>query len=247
MNFFSLFKRKLIYKFKKKISIDTLKVENRSLDELFYHYGSDKSEILRINNQKGHGFSKFYNNYLNNFKNKEINILEIGSYSGASAAAFAKFLPKSKVFCFDINISNFRFSSKNIKVFGLDVGNKIKVQKILKKLFKKNNFNLFDLIIDDGSHNLSDILSNLSFFFKYLKKKGLFVIEDYKFPNYYDYNRNIDDILIDKLIDNIKNKKYFSSKTINKNDQEYLINSIHEIKTFKGNLTNSDICFIEKI
>ena len=247
MNFFSLFKRKLIYKFKKKISIDTQKVENKSLDELFYHYGSDKSEILRVNNQKGHGFSKFYNNYLNNFKNKEINILEIGSYSGASAAAFAKFLPKSKVFCFDINISNFRFSSKNIKVFGLDVANKIKVQKILKKLFKKNNFNFFDLIIDDGSHNLSDILSNLRFFFKFLKKKGLFVIEDYKFPNYYDYNRNINDILIDKLIDNLKNKKYFSSKTINKNDQEYLISSINEIKTFKGNLTNSDICFIEKI
>ena len=128
MNFFSLFKRKLIYKFKKKISIDTLKVENRSLDELFYHYGSDKSEILRINNQKGHGFSKFYNNYLNNFKNKEINILEIGSYSGASAA-FAKFLPKSKVFCFDINISNFRFFLKKYKSIWLDVGNKIKVQK----------------------------------------------------------------------------------------------------------------------
>ena len=31
---------------------------------------------------------------------------------------------KSKIFCFDINISNFKFTSKQISVYGIDIKNK---------------------------------------------------------------------------------------------------------------------------
>ena len=62
----------------------------------------------------------------------------------------------------------------------------------------------FDLIIDDGSHNLSDILISFKFFFKYLKNKGLYVIEDFKHPNYYDNYRDIDHILVDEFLRNLK-------------------------------------------
>ena len=165
MNFLSLFKRKIIYKIKKKIEIDQDVTDDLSLDNLFYKYESDKANIFRIRNDKGHGFSKFYTNYLHNLRNKKLNILEIGSYAGSSAAAFSKYLPNSKVFCFDINISNFKYFSKNIEVFGVDINNINKVKKILQKIFLKNNFENFDLIIDDGSHKLSDILLGLNFFF----------------------------------------------------------------------------------
>ena len=104
MNFFSLFKRNLIYKFKKKITIDSDNVKLNTLDELFHYYGSDKSNIFIKNNKKGHGYSKFYEKKLEKFKDKKINILEIGSYAGASAAAFTKYFPHSNIFCFDINV-----------------------------------------------------------------------------------------------------------------------------------------------
>ena len=81
MNFFSLFKRKLIYKFKQKISIDNDKIKITSLDELFNFYGSDKADFFKVNNTKGHGFSKFYSQHLEYLKNKEIYVLEIGSYA----------------------------------------------------------------------------------------------------------------------------------------------------------------------
>ena len=51
----------------------------------------------------------------------------------------------------------------------------------------------FDLIIDDGSHNLSDILISIKIFFKHLKQKGLYIIEDFKYPNYHKYNNNAAD------------------------------------------------------
>ncbi len=246
MNFFSLFKRNLIYKIKKKISVDTDQIGLKSLDELFHHYGSDKAEIFKKTNQQGHGFSNFYEKKLEIFKNKKINILEIGSYAGSSAAAFVKYLPNSKVFCFDINISNFQYKSKNMHVFGVDINNEKKIKKILNKIFTDYKFEKFDLIIDDGSHNLKDILIALKLFFKVLKKNGLYTIEDFKHPNYYEYNNNVEHIFVNEFLDNIERKKISPSSIINDNEQKNLIDSINKIENFKGNLKDSDICFITK-
>ena len=82
-------------------------------------------------------------------------------------------------------------------------------------------------------------------FFKFVKK-GLFVIEDFKYPNYYNYNRNINHILVDELLDSLKNKKLFVSNIFDSYEQEELINSIESIEIFKGNLKDSDISFITK-
>ena len=246
MNFFSLFKRKIIYQLRKKIKIDNVDININNLDELFNFYGSDKAEIFKESNSKGHGFSNFYEKCFENLKQNNLNILEIGSYAGASAAAFSKFLPNSKIFCFDVNISNFKYSAKNIFVFGLDVRNEKNVEKKLKKILFNHQFDYFDFIIDDGSHNLSDILFSLKYFFKYLKKSGVYVIEDFKHPNYYKYNKDVDDILIDKMLENLKQKQFFQSSILDKQSQLYLFNNIGKIEIFKGNLANSDICFLEK-
>ena len=103
MNFLSLIKRKLLYKIKKKISIDNDEFSSESLDALFNYYGSDKADYF--SKTQGHGFSKFYVEKLQHLREKEINILEIGSFAGASAASFIKYFKNSKVFCFDINLS----------------------------------------------------------------------------------------------------------------------------------------------
>ena len=246
MNFFSLFKRNLIYKFKKKIFIDRDNLKNKSLDELFHYYGSDKANIFKLTNKEGHGFSKFYEKKLEKFQNQKINILEIGSYAGGSAAAFVKYFPNINVFCFDINISNFKYRSKNIHVFGIDINNEKKLIKLLRSMFLIYNFKDFDFIIDDGSHNLSDILKGFKFLFRHVKKSGFYIIEDFKHPNYYSYNNNINHILIDKFLNNLKNRKISLSSIFTKNDQIELINQIDRIDNYKGNLEDSDITFITK-
>ena len=246
MNFFSLFKRNIIYKFKKKNLIDNDGIENKSLDELFNYYGSDKANFFKKLNRAGHGFSRFYTDHFKKFKNREINILEIGSFAGASAAAFSKYFPNVKVFCFDVNISNFEFKSKKIYVYGIDINNNKEVKKTINKIFTKHQIKKFDVIIDDGSHYLSDILFSLNFFFKYLKEKGSFIIEDYKLPNYYKYNKNIDHIFVNEFLKNIENNKISNSSIFSKEDQLYLINKIEKIDYYKGNLVDSDICFIKK-
>ena len=246
MNFFSLFKRSIIYKLKNKLSIDNEHNTGKSLDYLFNYYGSDKSNIFKKENKKGHGFSNFYTKHLDKFKNNEINILEIGSFSGASAAAFVKYFPKSKIFCFDINISNFIYYSKRINVYGLDINNNKELDNSINKINLKYNFNFFDVIIDDGSHNLSDILLSFKNLFKFVKEKGTYIIEDFKHPNYYDRNNDVQDILIPSMLNNLKEKKFFKSNIIKTIDQNYFHKNIKKIDVYKGNLKDSDICFIEK-
>lgn len=246
MNFFSLFKRKLIYNLRNKILIDSEITKSDSLDFLLHHYGSDKANIFKKNQSTGHGYASFYEKKLGKFKKKNINILEIGSYSGASAAAFSKYFLDSNIFCFDVNISNFKYKSKRIHVFGIDITNEKKLKKTLKFLFDKHSISEFDVIIDDGSHNLSDILIGIKLLFKFVKKDGFYIIEDFKYPNYHLYNRNINHIFIDEVLKNLELRKVINSNMLSENDQLNLINSIKKIESFKGNLFDSDICFLTK-
>ena len=94
---------------------------------------------------------------------------------------------------------------------------------------------------------MSDILFSLNFFLKVLKPGGIFVIEDFKHPNYFNHCKDIEDIFIDELIDKISKKEFFISSILKKDDQKYLFSSIDYINVYKGNLQTSDICFISKI
>ena len=241
MNFRNLFNGKIYYYLKPKINIDNQKnyIQN-NLENLFKQYGTDKANIIA--NRIGHGYTKFYVQHLKKFKNKSINILEIGSYSGASAAAFSKFFKKAKIFCLDVNISNFKYHSKKIKVFALDAYNKQDVEIFLKK----NNINVnkffFDIIIDDGSHKLIDILKGIKLFFSLLRSNGFYIIEDYKFDN----SINKKEITIDKLKKKILSKKKFKSEILDSKFQSKIFEEIKKVYTYKGNLEGSRIIFFNK-
>ena len=242
---FRKYKRLLIYKLKKKINIDIdTKTENDTLDHLFNFYGSDKAE--NWNNGKGHGYSKFYNDELIKKKKETINILEIGSYSGASAAAFSKFFGMSKIFCLDINITNFKYKSKKIDVHGIDITQEREVSNFFKTIGQNDNTPYFDIIIDDGSHKLHDILFAFNIFFKNLKFNGIYVIEDFGYPKYFDHLNDKNEIKIENFLNNLKNKIFFNSLIINKEDQTFLMNNIKSINTYKGNSKGADIAFIKK-
>ena len=145
----------------------------------------------------------------------------------------------------DVNISNFKYSSNRIKVFGLDVTNQNMVDNFFKKINISEKEKFFDIIIDDGSHKLSDILLSFKFLFKNLKKDGFYIIEDYKFPNYFQHLNDVKHIKIDEMLKNIKEKNFFDSEFIEKKTQNFLsLNT--EIFTYKGNLNHSDIVFIMK-
>jgi len=246
LNFFSLFKRNFLYIFKRKINIDLEETKETSLDNLFSYYDTDKANVISSKQEPGHGFSKFYETHLNSFKEKKIRILEIGSYSGAAAAAFVKYFPNSEIYCLDINLRNFKYSSKKIHAFGIDVSNHKMMLKFLSKINFFDSIKCFDIIIDDGSHIQSDQLIALNFFYKYVANKGFYIIEDYKFPNYFKHLNDVDDLKIDELIKKINNKESISSKLLSSDTIFDLSTNNKNIFEYKGNLEHSDIVFFEK-
>jgi len=246
LNLLSLYKRQIFYFLKKKINIDLdTSSKNLSLEKLFIKYGSDKANFW-VKKNNGHGYTKFYLKHFKKLQFKKLNILEIGSYAGSSAAAFCKFFPNANIICLDINISNFKYLSKKIKVFGLDATKKENVIR----LFKKKNINVnqkyFDIIIDDGSHKQDDILNTFEIFFKHLKSNGFYIIEDYKHMNYIKHLRTPNEPKIDDLINYLIKKKIFKSKILSLSFQRELFKKIKMIKYYKGLSKISNIVFFKK-
>jgi len=237
LNIISYIKRYLIFNFKSKKKL--IKLKNfKNLDELFRFYNTDKSSNY-------HGFAKFYEKFFHEYKYKKINLMEIGSAQGGSAAAFNSYFDNCKIYCFDNHIENFLYKSNFITPILIDCSNSKSLKKIYQKFKNKNIY--FDIIIDDGSHRLDDIILSLKHHFRKLKKNGLYIIEDFMHPNYYKHcENNSKEIKINQLIKNIKKKTKFESTILTKADQEYMFSKVDKIITFKGLRKDSDICFIKK-
>jgi len=253
LNFFRKLKRDLLYKLKSKIDIDNIdhqEFDSTNLDQLFRFYNTDKGKSFRDLDEriiKGHGYSTYYENHFKKFKNKKINLLEIGVYSGGSSAAFAKYFPDSIIYCFDINIKNFKYKSKKFKVYGIDVSNINMLKEFIKNEGLTSNSDFFNIIIDDGSHKLSDQIKSFAFFFKYLSSNGIYVIEEFNFSDIYEHLNDVpNEKKIYDILNFIKNKKNFKSDIISKEDISYLIDNTKKISTHEGLLKGSNIAFIEK-
>jgi hypothetical protein len=251
--------KEIVFNIKKKINLDKKKLKFNNLNNLFNYFGTDKGSKIpnpytsTKNNFiiKGHNFGKFYEKNLKNIKNKKINILEIGVWKGASTASFFYYFPNANFVALDRNFK-FGFFSKRINFFFCDTTLESNLKKFKEFLIRKN-INSFDIIIDDGSHILSDILKNFIFFFKFLKSKGIYIIEDYKHPNYFSHlNDNKHHFLVDKFLDFIRKKKLFKSTILNQKQIKYLISNVEKILTYKGSCKTkdekniSDIAFIYK-
>ena len=116
------------------------------------------------------GFLEIYSKYFEDYKDKEINILEIGIDKGESLKIWRKYFSKAKICGIDIIDIDF-------KIEGVDI---IKADQTDKKALKEicEKYKNFDIIIDDGSHRSKQIIISLNFLFDYLNNNGLYVIED---------------------------------------------------------------------
>ena len=248
--------KELIFKFKRKIDLDLKKLDFVSLNELFNHFKTDKGSSVNnpysknIDNARksliGHGYAKFYEFHFNHFKNKEIKLLEIGTWKGASIASFYYYFNKAIIFCLDRNYK-FQFRSNRINFFYCDTRNSNDIKKFEDLLISKKSETL-DVIIDDASHIYPNILNNFKNFFKKVKSGGFYVIEDFNHYKYYLHlnDSSSDSLEIEEIFKLLNSKQVFKSDNLDKNFQHYCFNNIAEITTHKGIQDNSYIAFIKK-
>ena len=128
-----------------------------------------------------------------NFFDKNINILEIGTYEGGCAIYFLKYLKKSSLQVVDTwsgefskgtldkNI-NFNTVENNFDYNTVNFKSRIKKYKGSSQDFfnqrKKDDEN-FDLIFVDGSHHYNDVINDANESWLVLKKGGIMIFDDF--------------------------------------------------------------------
>lgn len=116
------------------------------------------------------GFIELYDFFLKDFKDKKINILEIGVDNGDSLRVWSEYFTQASICGIDIVKKDFTIPRVNI-LCGDQTDPKF-LNSIIKE-YKK-----FDIIIDDGSHISKDIIFTFKHLFNYLNNNGLYIIED---------------------------------------------------------------------
>ena len=160
-----------------------------------------------------------YEKKLNSYINKKINLLEIGIQNGGSLEIWSKYFREAKKFvgC-DINpdCSNLTYQDPRINLVIGDANS----SEILKEI--QQHSPKFDIIIDDGSHNSSDIIKSFSLYFPLLEEGGIFIVEDLH-CSYWDrfegglFDTNSSISFFKKLID-IVNYQHWSETKLSQSD-----------------------------
>ena len=229
--------------------VEKNKFKNFNLDDLFINFNCDKGSSCVYDHEKKmtHNYSIFYEKYLKKDKKKKLNILELGSHEGKGIASFYFFFPNANFYGANINPFQMKYASKRITELYVDVSCK----EIIDNLANHINEEL-DLIIDDASHNLKDILITFSKLFQKLKKGGTYVIEDInQFHVFKELNPYKNELTPKEILQNIKYNKDFKSSFISEEEKKYLVDNVEKINFEKGQMiindsNVSDIVFIKK-
>lgn len=152
---------------------------------LFEKYKSDKCDAIY------HTYSKYYYEILNPLKNDVHNMIEIGIgnkllmrpivgddyQEGASLRAWRDFFTNANIFGLDIDKSVL-FNEDRIRCYFTDQSNPKILNKTVDDIKNEWGIEHFDFIIDDGSHIKEHMLCSLFTLDKFLKRDGIYIIED---------------------------------------------------------------------
>jgi len=153
------------------------------LKELFDKYGCDKGTGR-------HHYYKEYEPYMKPVReellgrgpstNDPINILEIGTFKGASTRAFHEYFPKANIYVIDLFD---RIPSKDVTILRKDrvrfIESNSTVRSLPNKIKKAWGTDIkFDFIIDDGAHWPEANRLTFENTIEFLKPDGTYFVED---------------------------------------------------------------------
>lgn len=127
-----------------------------------------------------HPYSTPYSLLFEPMKNKPIKFAEIGVFRGASLQAWRRFFSEAKLFGYDRDVPNLQYIASmgmpNVFLDTMDAGDPKSIREKLEEATKDGE--LFDVILDDASHDPPDQCAVIRTALPFLKRGGLLIIED---------------------------------------------------------------------
>lgn len=161
-------------------------------------YDTDKSSMrYNVTNQRHcHPYTLFYDSLFKSKKNEKLEIAELGILEGASLLMWNEYFTNVNLYGFEYDynlIKNFKdkYNNSRIKLSHIDVTDKESIQ-----ISFKNVNMMYDIIIDDTTHQFEDQIRVIENSYQYLKPGGVLIIEDiFKSYNETDYIKRLNPIL----------------------------------------------------
>lgn len=136
-----------------------------SLDKLALKYGTGKSS-------REHGYTELYQVQLAHVREAAITLLEIGIADGASHKMWHDWMPNAMIHGLDISKSAPCSGYDRLRYHHGDQESAADIGKLVASAGP------MDVIIDDGGHVASAVISCLEMLFLNLRPGGIYVIED---------------------------------------------------------------------
>jgi hypothetical protein len=123
-----------------------------------------------------HSYLDYYQSTLEPYQNKKINFLEIGVDRGGSLFLWKKFFDKAIIYAIEkfYQITDADFTPFNPHIVD-------KVYLIIAEAYDELTANMvpnFDVIVDDGPHNLWSYIRTVQLYGPKLNAGGIFILED---------------------------------------------------------------------
>ena len=149
-----------------------------ALDDAGKKAGTDKAAAV-------HNYLNKYEHYLGGLRDKELTLLELGIFDGASLNMWEAYFPKGRIIGvdFDERCASMGGGRKEVVIADLSLMDNLEKLKAYRP----------EIIIDDASHIWSHQIKSLVTLFPVLPHGGIFIMEDletsfsaYRFQNYND-------------------------------------------------------------
>ena len=137
---------------------------NRSLNDVVVDCDTDK--------ERAHKYvSNFYNQEFERFKNRDINVLEIGIWNGGSIEMWRQYFPYATIYGTDITAERLKPSVRDLP------GVHISIRDAYSADFAASLPD-FDILIDDGPHTEASQIEFLELYLPKMRDGAVLVIED---------------------------------------------------------------------
>ncbi|WP_147198805.1 glycosyltransferase [Pantoea sp. CCBC3-3-1] len=185
----------------------------KTLFELYENHHGKSSDKWTI-------YLETYHEFLSPLQEKPVNFLEIGVQNGGSLEIWSKYFPNANnIIGCDINEKCASLEYDNTKI-SLVIGNSstAKVRNCIAEISPR-----FDVIVDDGSHDSSDIIKSFLLYFPLIEEDGFYIIEDLHCSYWLNFEGGLYDpyssMAFLKKLGDIPNHEHWGS---NKQEKDYL-------------------------
>lgn len=200
-----------------------------TFNEICNKHLCDKGDFL----PSGHGYAEFYDLWFQRNKYIATDICEIGVLDGNSIKSYCDYFPNVNVVGLDI-FDKTHLDNERVRTRVIDQSSK---EQLIEFVNDCNNRSLsFDVIIDDGSHDVEHQQLTFGILFKLIKPGGCYIIEDlgssyFNLGTEHNGYRTTQTKLNNHTI-NFLNQRPFSSPWIANEDLNYINDRVSYVSLF---------------